>query len=90
MNLLSALFLLQYFLLNGFLIHHYFMMKGKEADILERFINAILISTCLNSLVLYLLAEGFSMPITQINVLIMSLSISILILTSAQVQKKLR
>lgn len=87
MSVINILFLSQYFLLNGFLIHHYFISRGKETDILERSISAILISTTLNSLVLYFLAEGLSMPITRINVLIMSLSLTILILATANIHR---
>ncbi|MDF2379531.1 MAG: hypothetical protein P1V18_04930 [Candidatus Gracilibacteria bacterium] len=63
------------------------MINGKNSDLFERFISGLILSTCLNSLTLYILAEGFEMPINRTNVIIMSLSISIIILAVSQIQK---
>ncbi|MGE3278463.1 MAG: hypothetical protein AB7J40_01515 [Candidatus Altimarinota bacterium] len=77
--MLNTLFLLQYSFLNGYLLHRFFL-KDKESSKLETVLSSLLLSWCLNSLAIYILARLFEMPFTQISTIIVSFSMTAIVL----------
>lgn len=78
--MLNGLFLLQYSLLNGYLLHRGFL-RDQKSDVFEIILVSLLLSLCANSLVLYILARLFEMPITRSSVTLMSLTIALIIMS---------
>ncbi|MDP3975324.1 MAG: hypothetical protein Q8P95_00220 [bacterium] len=77
--IVNTVILFQYSLLNGFLLHHFFL-KTKDSGPLEILLASLLLSWTLNSLALYLAARSFHLPVTQASVILLSLGISVAIL----------
>lgn len=84
--MLNGLFLLQYSFLNGYLLHRSFLRELKS-DAFEIIIISFLLSISTNSLVLYILARLFEMPITRSSVALMSFVIAAVILGVSHLKK---